>query len=426
MRLRFIKKFDKNSTSSMIAYLGSAQTISYIIRITSGILVARFVLPEMLGTFNGIGIILGYLPIFQLGVMNGLNRELPYYFGKGEKEKAKDFASVAQFWEVSLSAISFTIMSLIAFYYLIQGQYLYASGFFAFALSSIFHFYGQNYLQILFRTNSDFNKLSNIAIIISVVSLLSVILVWKWQYYGLCIRSILMVMIEIYLLWIWKPLKVLPKWNTGVMKEIVRVGMPIFIVGLIYALWTTLQNTLVLKLGSAEQFGFFALAIMIENSMAIAMHSLDQVIYPKMAYEYGSGKKVGDLLHISFKPILYVFCGLIPVIAVGWVVLPFAIDLLLPRYMNGIEAARWTMLLILVSVWTVNNNIFNVLQKQRDLLVSILIGMFVFTIAVLILNKMNGFSLSAFPQAMIVGKTTQLIVAYFFIRKYKKNQHILI
>jgi len=425
MRLPFIKKFDKHSTPSMIVYLGSAQMISNVVRIISGILVARFVLPQMLGTFNGIGIILGYLPILQLGVMNGLNRELPYCFGKGEIDKARTYASVAQFWEMSLSIVAFTVMSLIAGYYLLQSQYLYAAGFFSFGLSSIYHYYGQNYLQILFRTNRDFNKLSNISFIIAFVSLITVVLVWKWQFYGLCFRSIILITVEMYYLWKWKPLSILPIWDFKVIKEIVKVGMPIFIVGIVYALWTTFQNTMVLKLGSAEQFGLFALAIMIENSMAIVEQSVAQVIYPKMAFEFGSGKGINELMKISFKPIFFIFIFLIPSVIIAWFLLPYAIALLLPNYMNGIEAAQWSMLLVLISIWGVNNNIFNVIKKQKDFLISIIAGMIVFSITLFGLYHIKGFSLVIFPQAMLIGKAAQLLIAYCFIMNYRRNPNLI-
>lgn len=425
MKIPFIKKFDKHSTSSMIIYLGSAQMISNMVRIVSGILVARFVLPEMLGTFNGIGIIIGYLPFLQFGVMNGLNRELPYYFGKGEVEKAKGYAAVAQFWEVGLSSIAFSILTLISIYFLFNAQYLYAAGFFATGLSSVFHYYGQNYLHVLFRSNYDFNKLSNISLIVAFTSFVTVFLVWKWQFYGLCIRSIILVVVEMHFLWKWKPIFVLPKWDTQMMKEIIRVGMPIFIVGIIFVVWTTLQNTLVLKMGGAEQFGLFSLAVMIENSMAIVEHSVAQVIYPKMSFEFGAGKGVKELLKISFKPILYVFLLLIPSVVIAWQLLPFAINLLLPNYMNGIEAARWTMLLLLVAIWGVNNNIFNVVKKQKDFLFSIIAGMIAFTISLLSLYHIKGFSLVIFPQAMLIGKGTQLIIAYLFIVNYQRNPQLI-
>jgi len=417
-RILTLRKFDKRSTSSMILYLGSAQMFSNAVRIISGLLVAKFVLPHVLGTFNGFALIISYLPLLQFGIMNGLNRDLPYFLGKGEVAKAKEYASVSQFWELSLSILVFIILTLLAVYYLFESNYLFAAGFFTYALASVHHYYGLNYLQVLFRTNQDFNKLSSITVIISIISLLSVLLVWKWNFYGLCLRSVITVLVELILLWKWKPLSVKPIFNFQILKEVNKVGLPIFIVGIIFLMWGTFQNTLVLKLGGAEQYGFFALALMIESSLGVVALSVSQVIYPKMAFEYGAGKKVKDLLKLSIKPILAIFVLLIPSIIIAWIFLPYFVNWLLPNYIGGVEAARWTLLLLLVSIWAVNNNIFNVLQKQRDLLTSIIIGMIIFAVALYILQYLRGFSLVNFPQAMLIGKLSQLIISYLFIGKY--------
>lgn len=422
MRLPFIKKFDKHSTSSMIILLSSSQMISNVIRIASGLLVASFILPKEYGTFTGIGIILGYLPLFQIGVMNGLNRELPYCFGKGDSHKAKEYASVAQFWELSLSILSFSILTIVAIYFLSQSNYIYAAGFFTWAIASINHYFGENYLHILFRTNHDFNKLSALTLILSTLALASVLLVWKWQYYGLCLRAIFLILVEMLLLWQWKPLAVLPKWDYSLFKEIIKVGLPIFIVGIVFSLWRTLQNTLVLKLGGAEQFGYFSLALMIEGSVGIVAFSVEQVIYPKMSFEYGEGKGIKDLLKLSFKPILYTFIFLIPSIIIAWNIIPYFVDLLLPKYNGGINAARWTLLLLLISVFGVNNSLFNVLKKQKDLLISLIIGIIAFLSTLFILYYTQGFSLVFFPQSMIVGKCVQLTIGYIYILKYLKDE----
>ncbi len=406
----------------MILYLGSAQMFSNVVRIISGLLVAGFVVPELLGTFNGIGIIMGYLPILQFGIMNGLNRDLPYYFGKGEFEKAKKYASVTQFWELSLSVLVFSILIFLSVFYFFKSDFLFAAGFFSYALASIHHYFGLNYLQVLFRTNQDFNKLSSITLIVSVVSLLSVLFVWKWKFYGLCVRSILTITIELYLLLKWKPLSVKPKFDFAVLKEINKVGLPIFIVGIIFSLWGTIQNTFVLKFGGAEEFGLFQLALMIETSMGVIVFSVSQVVYPKMAFEYGAGKNIKDLLQVSFKPMLFIFILLIPSIFIAWNLLPYAVNWLLPKYAKGVEAAQWTMVLLFISIWAVNNNIFNVLEKQRDLFISIIAGMLVYIITLLFMHHTAGFSLKHFPQAMLVGKCSQLIIGYLFIWKYLREK----
>jgi hypothetical protein len=75
------------SLCSLVAIFGGGNFLSMFLRIAGGVLTARFVLPSELGLFNGIGLVLGYLPFLQLGVLKDLGRELPYYIGKGQKTK---------------------------------------------------------------------------------------------------------------------------------------------------------------------------------------------------------------------------------------------------------------------------------------------------------------------------------------------------
>lgn len=74
-----------SQTNSMIFFMGASQMFANILRILGGIIIVKLLMPEQLGMFNGFALILGYLPILQVGVANGLNRELPYYLEKGIK-----------------------------------------------------------------------------------------------------------------------------------------------------------------------------------------------------------------------------------------------------------------------------------------------------------------------------------------------------
>ena len=69
-----------------------------LLRMAGGVLQARYAAPQVLGLFNGIGLVLGYAPFLQLGILNGLNRELPYYVGKGDRKRVMELAAAAQAW----------------------------------------------------------------------------------------------------------------------------------------------------------------------------------------------------------------------------------------------------------------------------------------------------------------------------------------
>lgn len=416
------KQLNKESTGAMIFFLGSAQMTSNVIRIISGLIIAKLLLPETLGLFNGFGIIIGYLPILQFGIMNGLNRELPYLFGKSEHARAKKIASVAQFWELILACISFSILFILSIVKLFHGNYLYFAGYLTYAFTAFHFFYSTNYLQILFRTNRDFNKLSIIALIVSASSLVLIIPVWKWGFYGLGLRLVLISAIEFILLYKYKPLTVKPLWDKSIFIEIFKVGIPIFIVGYVFALWGVLQNTIIFKFGGSQQFGYFSLAIMVEASLTVLIGAINQVIYPKLSFEYGKGTSLNTLLKITLKPVIIVFAILVPSVILMWFAMPIVVKWWLPQYINGIAAAQWTLITLFVSVLGSFNLIFNVVKKQKDYLISIAVGIAAFTFVLYLLYLNKGFNLVIFPQAMFIGKLVQIITAFFYLKGYR-NTH---
>jgi len=67
----------------MFVFAGG-NAIASIIGMASGLLTARLVEPADLGLFNGFKLILAYLPFVQMGIINGLSRELPYHAARND------------------------------------------------------------------------------------------------------------------------------------------------------------------------------------------------------------------------------------------------------------------------------------------------------------------------------------------------------
>lgn len=405
----------------MIFFMGSSQMFANVLRILGGIIIVKLLMPDQLGMFNGYALILGYLPILQVGVANGLNRELPYYLGKGERQVAYNFAAVAQFWEILLAGICCSVLFSLSLFYIFQHNYINGISCLAYTFAVGHLFYGTYYLQILYRTNQDFNKLSLITLIVSVVSFLSILFVWCWGYYGLCARLVVLSSVEFILLWKWKPIKVKAVFNKKMFLEIIRIGIPIYVVGIIFSLWATFQNTLVLKIGGVEQYGFFALAIMVQSSLEVLTNAVSQVLYPKMAYEYGKGKKISDILSTMRKPILVIMCFILPSLVLIWFILPYIVDFLMPQYNQGVSAAQWTLPLVLLSVMGIYNLVFNIVKRQQDYFWTLISGIGTFVVVLFICYWSRGYSLLIFPFAMLCGKTVQLTHAFFYIKSYRKK-----
>lgn len=385
---------------------------------------ARLADPAMLGLFNGIGLVTGYVPFLNLGALNGLNRELPYYIGRGEKERALDLAATAKAWSIIVGGFVAAVLCIIAIWYCIAGKWDLAGGWFTYAVGVWVLFYGQMFLQVLYRTHGDFARLSIINVIQNTCSLIFVVFISLFGFYGLCIRSVLVALVLLGLTWWWRPLKVPALWNTQNFIHLLKVGAPIFVVGQLYAWWIVLDSTLALKYVGAQGFGFYQLAIIAGQAMEIIPSALGQILYPRMAQEYGRTGCIVELIRLSYKQVLYFTAAGIPLLIAAWFAIPPVSHFLLPKYTAGVEAAQWMVAAVSILFFAPFNNIFNVVRRQDLYFCAITSGIIVYGITLWTLTR-NTVYLAAFPQAMLAGRlvfvVAGLVCIAFLVNHEKKT-----
>ena len=89
---------------SVAALFGGNITTSFLGAI-GGLLVARYLGPEVTGRFRVYTIPLMYLTFLHLGTFDGLWRQIPYYTGKEMPEKVASVASAAGAWNALVSGL---------------------------------------------------------------------------------------------------------------------------------------------------------------------------------------------------------------------------------------------------------------------------------------------------------------------------------
>jgi O-antigen/teichoic acid export membrane protein len=268
------KKTTDISIKSLTAVFAGGNFLGMALRVLAGFLAARFVEPAVLGLFNGIGLVLGYAPFLQMGILNGLNRELPYYIGRGERERAESLTASAQVWAKSVGCIVGFTLLIVACYHAVFSRWELAAGWATYAFGAWALFYGQFYLQTTYRTHGDFAKLALINVAQNALSLILVVSIWLFGFYGLCLRSLIVAIVAQWLLWHWRPLKVNARWNKDNIIHLFKIGAPIFIVGQVYAWWIVLDSTLVLKYVGTKGLGLYQLAIMLGQALELFPNAL--------------------------------------------------------------------------------------------------------------------------------------------------------
>jgi O-antigen/teichoic acid export membrane protein len=410
----------KLSLAFLVGSLAGGNVISSFLRMIGGILQARFVLPSVLGLYNGIGLVLGYVPFLQIGVLNGMNRELPYYIGKGDRQRAWELAAAAQAWALAISAVVDLVLFGIAGWQLVRGELWLAAGWATNAVLTLFLFYNTYYLRMTYRTAHDFAKLALVNVVENAVALALVVLVALLNFYGMCLRALLAGAVSTAILYYWRPVRVGPIWNFRHLKHLLIIGAPIFGVGQIYSWWSVFDSTMVLGYLGDEGMGLYALVVVAVTTLEQLPLSLGQVVYPRMAEQYGRKENIRDLIRIAKKPIIITVAGMVPIIGFCWLVVDPVVRIILPKYLGAVPAIKWSLLIPFVSSFAPINNVFNVVRRQVMYFTAIIIGMVAYICSLMWLIR-GGPTLIAFPQAMIIGKVVFMLICYGFI-VYLRNR----
>jgi O-antigen/teichoic acid export membrane protein len=402
--------------------LAGGNLLAMAMRLVGGVLLGRLVAPSTLGLFAGIGLALGYAPIAQLGILNGLNRELPYFVGKGDAEQAKSLASAAQAWAFAVGAVAFAGFTGTSIWYLAHGQMYRAAGWFSNAVLAVFLFYGTLYLQMTFRSAHDFVKLARANVVEGLGGLVGLAFVAFMGFYGLCVRLVLAAVASTAALHRWRPVKVGPRWNWAHLKHLLVIGAPIFGVGQVYGLWGgVITSTLVLKYTGTRGMGLYAMVLVAIAALEVVPAAVAQVVYPRMAQEYGGGCSNRDLVRIALKPMLATCAGLSVIVVAGWFAAGPLVRLVIPQYGDAVPAMQWALLPPLVSSFQPLNSIFNVVRRQDLYLGALALGIAAFAGSLLLLIHDTVY-LAAFPQAMLVGRLVFMVASYLLVLYLQRRE----
>lgn len=439
----------RGSLVMLAGALAGGNLLSSFLRMAGGILQAKFVLPEVLGLFNGIGLVLGYAPFLQLGILNGLNRELPYFIGKGDRARVNELAAAAQAWAIAVSAVVSTTLLAVAGWHLLRGAMWEAAGWATNAVMAFILFYSTTYLQTTYRTAHDFARLAMVNVVQNAVALVLVVLVAVLSFYGMCLRAIISGAAGMALLYWWRPVRVGPKWNLGHLKHLLVIGAPIFGVGQLYAWWSVVDPTLVLLCTGTYGMGLYAMVMVAGSTVELLPSAVSQIVYPRMAEHFGRTHRLADLLRMSVKPTAITAAAMVPTIALAWILVEPVVQWILPKYVEAVPAMRWSLLVPFLSSFFPVLSVFNVVRRQDLYVVAILLGMgtYVGTLMWLVSDMLPpaafvnavclalsgsrpelppitnyASALVAFPQAMLAGRAVFVVVCYAFVA-YLARKH---
>lgn len=362
---------------------GSSTGFVQLSRVASGLVVAALVDPAAWGVWYLLNLIIAYGGVTQLGVLNGMNREVPAASGHGDALLARQLRS---------TSLGFVLLTTGAALLLLFGSALTIPGLdlskeFLLTLVLLLSTQLFTYATTSLRSTTNFTQLSRLqllqAIVYPVFSIAGAVflgiagfIIGQIMALGVCTLATLGSGTVI-----WRP-----KLDMRLGRRLIGVGFPIMLVGLIHTLFATVDRWIVAgNLGPAA-LGHYSLAIMALSAVALLPQVISQQFYPRLAYAWSAKKDAGELRRMATRQRVFTYIAVVPMVALIALLAPPIVKAFLPQYAPGIPAILVTAMIPLVStIGEGYGGILHVLSRQYWYIGAILATLIVNVVASLLL-----------------------------------------
>lgn len=258
-----------------------------------GFVTFRYIAPDHLGIWGVFSTFTVYATFLRLGIPNGMNREFPYYYGKGDKETALKCASTTLVYGL-LSIVVLALLSICFYLFydferfgILLDDYLHAS--YVFWITVLIEPY-TTYLSGTYRTSDNFDKLSRLQVLKSIISALTILLLVFWSFEGYLVRQLLMTLFDPIYLHIYRPIRKLKLiFDRKVFKSLFVVGFQLFITSYATSFVDTLPRLNVINNGTSLDVGLFSPVIILTSMVLLIPNTISQYLYPTFSYVLGKG-----------------------------------------------------------------------------------------------------------------------------------------
>ncbi len=300
--------------------------------------VAKLLGPKTYGLWNGLILILSYGMNSHLGVLNAMNRDVPYYLGAENTEKIQEIQNVS----LGAICVSSLVLAVIVFIasYLTDSDTETITGLRFISLILISQ---QFYLfyQMLLKSHHLFGFMSIQQTIFSVLTLLVVLpLTYYFRFDGFLAGQLIVNLAILGYILRKIPIKAKPAFEWKTAWTLSKTGFPIMLAGVAYGIMTTVDRMAILKYLGKEQMGYYSLSVMAAGMLLLLPMTVAQIIYPRMSRKFGETRQAESLKPLIYRPTIHLM-WIMAIMLIGvYVLLPPLIGYFLPEYIKGIASLK--------------------------------------------------------------------------------------
>jgi len=282
------------------AYMMVARGVALGVSFVRSLIVPGLLGPHFYGMWKTLGLIQTYAKFGDLGSRAALRREIPYYTGKSDPERLAAVRDVA-FTANNLAILVAGAATFVAAF-LIDDPALRAAMLVFLPMLYFEHIYA--FLELFLLARKEFAWQSRLNVWINILeAALAIALTWAYGLPGLIWGTTLSFAIAVLVQLRHTRFAMRLRWRWGMFKELVVVGFPSHLNGLLYNIFLSIDRWLILSLLGLTSLGYYALGMTINEYLFQLSYTFGNVLSPRLVERYSEREQVADLRGMVETPL---------------------------------------------------------------------------------------------------------------------------
>ncbi|MFA5158927.1 MAG: oligosaccharide flippase family protein [Candidatus Omnitrophota bacterium] len=327
-----------------VGIYSSAFVLTQFVSVAGALIIRYFLGPLQTGVWSLVQVILSYIDYVNLGATYAIPIEIPFKRAQGKIEETEKMKNVM----FSFSFLTSMLFSIGLFVYAcIRRSQIPRELFYGLLIATGLVILQQlnNVLISFLRAYKNFKLAGKQMALSSVVNFILVaILSSTFRLYGFMWAMVLSFVFNIVYILYHENFRFRWTLNTKVLMGLIQYGFPLMMLTLAGTVLLTIDKMMIAKYLGLEALGLYSIAMMTAGFICSVPNSIGVVLLPNVSEKYAEGENVRDLRGY-LKKSNHVFSILMPIlIGLGWFVVPFVVNLILPKFEGGIVALKYLAL----------------------------------------------------------------------------------
>lgn len=318
--------------------------------------------PTTWGIWQLLLLILTYGSFIHLGTINGMNREIPIFKGKMDIKKIDTIREVTFGAVLTGSIIAGLVIYAIALTTDAEGIFMPLKWMPPLLAAYMLYMY----LQVYLKSDKLFSHVSMQQFFLAIAFPAIVVpLLFAFQLVGYIIGYFIALFITCLIVLKMGPVRLKLRFDTTETMQLLKIGFPIMIAGILYALMMTIDRLVISTFLTIPQLGYYSLSIMVIGFLVMITTVVGQQIYPRMAESWGRTSNHFELIKWMRIQLIMSVSFTLPLILATYFLCPIFVKAHMSAYVPGITAMKISLISpVFLAIANSYTNFLNTINKQ--------------------------------------------------------------